>query len=77
MGPKAAVIRDELDAYLNSGTLPSNHVNGHAMSDWQVLLVRMGKPIDEVEKPENMSGTVAGYRRNIQNKADKWKPDRC
>ena len=77
MGPKAAGIRDDLDRYLESGAMPPNLVGGHEMTGWQVLLVRMGKPIDAVKKPHNMSGTVANYRRNLQNKVDRWSADKC
>ena len=57
--------------------MPRNAVTGHAMTDWNVALVRMGKPVNTVEKPEDISGTLAGYQRNIQAKVDHWRPDRC
>ncbi|MFS0735446.1 hypothetical protein ABC347_00185 [Sphingomonas sp. 1P06PA] len=77
MGPKASVIRDDLDTYLMSGAMPPNLVDGHAMSDWQVILVRMGKPIGDVQKPQNLGGSVSNYRDKIQRKVDRWKPEDC
>ena len=47
------------------------------MTDWNVTMVRMGKAIDTVEKPEDTSGTLSNYQRNVQSKVDHWTPDRC
>ena len=75
--PSDKRLLGELDAYLKSGAMPSNSVTGNAMTDWNVALVRMGKPVNTVEKPGGMSGSLSNYQRNIQNKVDHWKPDRC
>ncbi|MBN8500135.1 MAG: hypothetical protein J0M19_03160 [Sphingomonadales bacterium] len=77
LGPQGSAVADELAAYLVSGALPQNLVDGHQMADWHVTLVRMGWPISRTIKPHNMSGTDGSYRRNIQMKVDRWKPDRC
>lgn len=77
LGPQASGIRQELEQFLASGTMLNHLVTGHAMTDWNVILVRMGKPVSSVEKPANMSGTVSNYQRNVQAKIDHWQPDRC
>jgi hypothetical protein len=77
LGPRDPALLVELDGFLVSGVMPGHLVAGHEMTDWQVILARMGKPIDAMVKPENMSGTEAGYRRNLREKVEKWRPDRC
>jgi hypothetical protein len=39
--------------------------------DWDVMLARLGKPIDQFNKPKNMSGSDATYRRHLQGRADR------
>ncbi|WP_309612381.1 hypothetical protein [Sphingomonas sp.] len=68
--PKDKRLLGELDVFLKSG-------GSYAMTDWNVTMVRMGKAIDTVEKPEDTSGTLSNYQRNVQSKVDHWTPDRC
>lgn len=75
--PRDQRLLGELDAFLKSGAMPSNIIDGHEMTDWNVAMVRMGKPVSTVEKPASMSGTTSNYQRNLQNKVDHWTPDRC
>lgn len=75
--PRDQRLLGELDAFLKSGAMPSNIIDGHEMTDWNVAMVRMGKPVSTVEKPASMSGTTSNYQRNHQNKVDHWTPDRC
>ena len=77
LGPKAAAIREELEQFLQSGVLPAHHVEGHDMTGWNVILVRMGKPIESIAKAPRMGGTEANYRRNLREKVERWRPDRC
>jgi len=75
--PRDPRLLAELETYLKSGDMPRNLVDGHAMTDWYVILIRMGMPLSRVDKPHNMGGTAGNYRRNVQSKVDHWKPDRC
>lgn len=77
LGPQASPIRDELETLLTSGAMPGNQVTGHDTTDWNVILVRMGKPVNSISKPENIRGKLANYRRNVQRRAATWKPDDC
>ncbi len=76
LGPKAGDLRDELDSFLTSGTLPENLVGGHEMSEWDLILARMGKPIEAIAKPRTLGGTEENYRRNLRDRVERWKPDR-
>lgn len=77
LAPKDPRLLAELETYLKTGDMPRHLVDGHAMTDWYVILIRMGMPISRVDKPHNMSGTAGNYRSHVQSKVDHWKPDRC
>jgi len=77
LAPPEPALTAELDAFLTSGAMPPHLVTGHNMTSWHVTLARMGKPIDTFPKPENLSGSEASYRRNLRDKVEKWRPDRC
>ncbi len=49
---------------------------GHDGRDWDRLLVRLGKPVNQIAKPANMSGNDASYRRNLQHFLDRFDPER-
>lgn len=77
LAPRDPALLADLEAFLASGAMPSHLVDGHALIDWQVILARMGKPIDAMTKPARMSGTEANHRRNLRMKVEHWTPDRC
>ena len=77
LGPKGKALRGELETFLVSGIMPPHLVDGHEMTDWWVILARMGKPIETMAKPQNMSGSEANYHRNIREKVAYVRPDRC
>lgn len=49
---------------------------GHDGRDWDRLLVRLGKPVNQIAKPANMSGNDASYRRNLRHFLDRFDPER-
>jgi hypothetical protein len=77
LGPQASSIRDELDAFLRGGTMPAHLVSGHDRTDWDVILVLMGKPLSSIAKPTDANGLEAFYRQKVKRKVDGWKPDGC
>lgn len=76
LGPAAAAALPDLEAMIASGTVPPYSLNGHGGTDWNLTLVRLGKPLDTIRKPESMSGTEAQHRRNLQGRLDRFDPDR-
>ena len=40
-------------------------------SDWDLLLARLGKPVEEIDKPGNMSGTTENYRRHLRGRVER------
>ena len=77
MAPRDPTLLQELEDFLSSGVLPKYQVQGNEMASWDVILVRMGKPISSVNKPENLSGTADNHRRRVQSRVDRWTPEDC
>jgi hypothetical protein len=77
MAPRDPALLNELDEFLRSGAMPRYLVTGHNQTDWDVLLVRMGKPVASLEKPESMSGTAAKHQDLVRQRAQRWKPEDC
>ena len=77
LAPRDPVLLADLDAFLASGAMPPHLVTGYELRNWHTTLVRMGKPIASITKPQNLSGGEAGYRRSVQEQVDRWRPDRC
>jgi hypothetical protein len=77
MAPNDAALRQDIDDFLRAGVLMDHEVQGHNRTDWDVLLVRMGKPLSNVEKPENLSGTVDQHRKRVGERVSRWKPEDC
>jgi hypothetical protein len=50
--------------------------DGFVGRDWDRMMVRLGKPISEVAKPANLSGSEENYRRNLADWLARYKPDR-
>jgi hypothetical protein len=77
MAPKDPVLLKQLEEILDSGIMPPHLVTGHNRTDWDVLLVRMGKPVSSLEKPASLSGHVNSHRDRVQHRANRWKPEDC
>jgi hypothetical protein len=77
LAPKDPILLKQLEDVLNSGIMPPHLIKGHNRTDWDVLLVRMGKPVSSLEKPESLGGGVDSHRDRVQDRADRWKPEDC
>jgi hypothetical protein len=77
LAPKDPILLKQLEDVLNSGIMPPHLIKGHNRTDWDVLLVRMGKPVSSLEKPESLGGDVDSHRDRVQDRADRWKPEDC
>lgn len=67
IGADAAFARDEIEALLATPAMARRYEI--ARQDWDVLLVVLGRPVDTIDKPERLSGTVASYRKRIADLA--------
>jgi hypothetical protein len=76
LGDVAAPALPQIEAMLSGGVIPDYSLRGHGGSDWNLMLVRLGKPLDTIRKPENLSGFEAGYRRSLQEKLRRFDADR-
>jgi hypothetical protein len=67
IGPAAAPARPEIEALLATPGLARRYEIGK--QEWDVLLVVLGRPVDTLEKPERLSGTVESYRERVAKAA--------
>jgi hypothetical protein len=75
IGPAAAPARAEIEALLATPGLARRYENNR--QSWDVLLVVLGRPVDTLEKPANLSGTVERYRERVATVAAKpYRPGR-
>jgi hypothetical protein len=75
IGPAAAPARAEIEALLAAPGLARRYENNR--KSWDVLLVALGRPVDTLDKPENLSGTVERYRESVaKSAAEPYRPGR-
>lgn len=67
IGPGAASARPEIEALLATPGLA--HGYRIEKDDWDVMLVVLGKPVSDLEKPEGLTGTVERYRTRVAERA--------
>ena len=70
LGPAA---KGELGGLLRMEQRSTN--KGFGGRDWDRMMVRVGKPVDQVRKPDDLSGSEANYQRNLREFLDHFKPD--
>lgn len=76
LGPAASAALPEIEAMIEAGTIPGRAFAGSERNAWNLTLLRLGKPLDSIPKPDNMSGTEAAYRSQLQYKIDRFDPKR-
>jgi len=76
LGPAASAAIAPLDQMLADGTISKHAQNGFRGEDWNFTLARLGKPVDQLRKPESLSGTDESHRRRIRSKLNNFRPDR-
>ena len=69
IGPAAAPARGEIEALLATPGLAQRYENNR--QSWDVMLVVLGRPVDTLEKPARLSGTVESYRERVAKVAAK------
>ncbi|NNC52759.1 MAG: EF-hand domain-containing protein [Erythrobacter sp.] len=70
IGPDASFAREEIETILAMESMQRRY-RVIAKSDWDELLYVLGRPLDTIEKPENLSGTVKTYRERIVQRTSK------
>lgn len=61
IGPEASFAREDIEAVLAMESMDHRYKRV-ARTDWDELLYVLGKPLYEIEKPDNRSGTAKNYR---------------
>lgn len=70
IGPDASFARPEIEQLLASPGLDYRY-NQLGRQDWDTLLVVLGRPVETLSKPQNLSDTDACYRERILQRASK------
>jgi hypothetical protein len=76
LGPAAASALPQVEALIADGTIPAAMLNGFGGTDWNMTLLRLGKPLAEIRKPPSLSGTRENYLRNLQRRLDRFDPEK-
>lgn len=70
IGPAASFARPEIEQLLASPGLEYRYKQ-LGKQEWDTLLVVLGRPVETLAKPQNLSGTDTGYRERILQRAAK------
>lgn len=76
LGPAAASALAPLQAMIADGAIDANSRSGFQGSDWNLTLARLGKPIEELKRPDSLSGTDESHRERIRSKLARFNPER-
>jgi hypothetical protein len=76
LGPIASAVLEPLEDMLTSGIIGENEISGHSGVSWDVTLARLGKPIEQLKKPAQLSGTDEAHQQRIGKKLERFNPDR-
>jgi hypothetical protein len=74
LGPEAALALRSLDALSETGTVPRRVLDSR---NWQLMLARLGKPVESFSKPDSLSGTQEAFEERLRSSLVRFKPDYC
>ena len=73
LGPEGnAALR--LIARLEAEGLVDRRLGEHR--SWQLMLARIGRPVTDIPKPANLSGTTEQFHHNLAERLQRFRPDR-
>ncbi|MBB5686038.1 hypothetical protein [Sphingobium boeckii] len=73
LGPDARTALPEVRDLQREGLLTPQMLDDR---EWQFVLARLGVPVDDIPKPENVSGTADNFHKNLRNKLKHFDPAR-
>ncbi len=73
LGPAAAQALPEIEDMRRSGLLRANLVERR---EWSFLLARLGKPVEDIPKPANLSGTADQFHARLRERLERFEPRR-
>ena len=76
LGPAAASALPDIEAMISGGVVPPYSLDGHGGTDWNLMLLRLGKPMETIRQPDRLSGSEANYRRIMQERLSRFDPER-
>lgn len=73
LGPQAAAALPAIDEMANSGLIGRNTLE---RNEWQLMLARMGRPVESIPKPDSRSGTVESFHAALHRQLDTFDAER-
>jgi len=73
LGPDASTALPAIDTLASQGLVDRRFAQAR---EWHLMLARLGKPVADIPKPEKLSGSEAQFHRNLQQRLDRFNPDR-
>jgi hypothetical protein len=73
LGPDGASALPAIDALGSQGLVDRRFAEDR---NWQLMLARIGKPVETIAKPANLSGTEAQFHENLRRRLDRFRPER-
>jgi hypothetical protein len=76
LGPAASPAVRPLRQMMADGTIPRNLLSGHEGASWGFALARMGFPVEQLTKPDSLSGSDEQHRKQIRGELRSNDPTR-
>jgi hypothetical protein len=73
LGRDASTALPAMEALASQGLVDRRFAEGR---EWHLMLARVGKPVTDIPKPANLSGNEAQFHHNLQQRLDRFNPDR-
>ena len=67
LGPAGASALPRIEALMAKSAAYADRMDGR---EWQLMLARIGKPVRDIPKPDNISNSVAQFHANLQSRLD-------
>ena len=74
LGPDAGFVLPSLEALIQTESVPPRALDSR---DWQLMLARLGKPVESFTKPDNLSGTQEAFEERLRRQLVRFKPEYC
>lgn len=67
LGPEAAAALPAIEEMSDSGLIGRNMLE---RNEWQLMLARMGRPVESIPKPDNRSGTAESFHAHLRRQLE-------
>lgn len=71
LGRDGSAALPAIDALASQGLVDRRFADGR---EWHLMLARIGKPVSDIPKPAQLSGSDVQFHRNLQQRLDRFNP---